>query len=42
MSDEVAPEGWVLAARTADPTVVGLAPRSYLQRLQEKTVPPYP
>ena len=40
MSDEVAPEGWVLAARTADPTVVGLAPRSYLQRLQEKTVPP--
>ena len=40
MSNEVAPEGWVLAARTADPTVVGLAPRSYLQRLQGNTVPP--
>ena len=39
VSTEEAPEGWVVAARRDDPTAIGLAPRSYLHKVQQRRPP---
>ena len=37
VSSEEAPEGWVLAARTADPAVIGYVPLTYVQEVPSQT-----
>ena len=40
VSSEQAPEGWVLAARAANPTVVGYVPLTYVQEVQALAADP--
>ena len=37
VSSEEAPEGWVLAARAADPAVIGYVPLTYVQKGPSQT-----
>ena len=37
VSSEEAPEGWALAARAAEPAVVGYVPLTYIQRMPSQT-----
>ena len=37
MSSEEAPEGWALAARAAEPAVVGYVPLTYIQSVPSQT-----